>query len=264
VKTIRWIGMIVAALLGSAIALAAFAPASLADAALRSVTSGRLALAETSGTVWRGSGRIVLIDVARARPEGNSGKPQVLSGVAIPGRLDWDLRALPLLVGVVDAAFRLEGMAAPVRLAGNLAEVRIGAGGFALPSVELGRLGSPWNTFRPVASLALRWEGMAFRNTGFEGRATIELRDLASALSPVRPLGSYRIEVVGSGASTAVTMATLAGPLQLTGNGTWNARTGLSFRGLARSDPSEEARIRSFLNLVGKREGDATVITIGQ
>lgn len=263
-KTIRWIAMVVAALLGSAIALAAFAPASLADAALRIATSGRLALAETSGTVWRGSGRIVLIDVARVRPEGNDGKPQVLPGVAIPGRLDWELRALPLLVGVVDAAFRLEGMAAPVRLAGNLAEVRISAGGFALPSVELGRLGSPWNTFRPVGSLALRWEGMAFRNTGFEGRATIELRDLASALSPVRPLGSYRIEVVGSGASTAVTMATLTGPLQLTGNGTWNARTGLSFRGLARSDPNEEARIRSFLNLVGKREGDATVITIGQ
>jgi len=263
-KTVRWIGILIAALLGAAVALAAFAPASLADAALRSATSGRLALAETTGTVWHGSGRIVLIDVARARPESAGSRPPVLVGVAIPGRLEWELRALPLLVGVVDAAFRLEGMAAPVRLAGNLNEVRIGAGGFALPSVELGRLGSPWNTFRPVASLALRWEGMAFRSSGFEGRATIELRDLASALSPVRPLGSYRIEVVGSGASTAVTMATIAGPLQLTGDGSWNARTGLRFRGLARSDPVEEARIRSFLNLVGKREGDATVITIGQ
>ena len=263
-KTIRWMALVVAALLGAATALAAFAPASLADAALRLASSGRLALAETSGTVWRGSGRIVLIDVARTRQQGGGAGPDVLAGVAVPGRIDWQLRALPLLVGVVDAAFRLEGMAAPVRLAGNLGEVRIGAGGFSLPSVELGRLGSPWNTFRPVAALALRWEGMVFRGGGFEGRATIELRDLASALSPVRPLGSYRIEVVGSGASTTVTMATISGPLQLVGDGSWNARAGLSFRGLARSDPSEEARIKSFLNLVGKREGDATVITIGR
>jgi len=259
----RWIFVAVAGILGAVLAAAALAPASLADAALRRATLGRIALAETQGSVWRGSGRIVLIDVARANPQASGPASPVLAGVAIPGRLVWQLRALPLLVGVVDATLQLEGMAQPVRLAGGPSEVRISAGEFALPSVELGRLGSPWNTFRPVAALGLRWEGLAFREAGFEGRAQIQLDNVASALSPVRPLGSYRIELVGSGRQTAVTMATMTGPLRIEGAGSWDARAGLRFRGVARAEPVEEARIRSFLSLLGKRVGDDTVITIG-
>jgi len=52
-----------AGLLGAALTLVFAAPASFADRALESATDGRMRLAETDGTIWRGSGRLVLIDV---------------------------------------------------------------------------------------------------------------------------------------------------------------------------------------------------------
>ena len=43
-------------------ALAAFAPASLLDARIASATDGRLRVAETSGSLWRGSGLLGAAD----------------------------------------------------------------------------------------------------------------------------------------------------------------------------------------------------------
>src|SRR5690606_13899450 len=135
-----------------------------------------------------GSGRLVFVDVAAVEAAEAAGTP-VLPGVAVPGRLSWKPRKLPLDLGLVDAQGQLDGMSDPVRLSGHVGELRVGAGRLALPSVDLGRLGSPWNTIRPAGSLELRWDGLVFRENGFEGKAEIDLRGMASALTPVRPLG---------------------------------------------------------------------------
>jgi general secretion pathway protein N len=86
---------------------------------------------------------------------------------------------------------------------------------------------------------------------------------MASALTPVRPLGAYRIEVVGSGEQAKVTMSTLSGPLHLDGNGVWNARSGMRFTAEALADEPERARLLPLLGLLGRREGERTIIKIG-
>lgn len=247
-----------AGLLGAALALLASAPASFADLALTRATAGRVRLAETGGTIWQGSGRLVLVDTGA-----EGGDRQAVAGVAVPGRVDWSVRALPLLIGQVDASLRIEGMAQPVRIQGGYGEIRVGGGAVALPSVELGRMGSPWNTLRPSGALSLRWERLTLRPDGLEGRAQIELRDASSAMTPVRPLGSYRVEIVGQGGQADLSIHTLAGPLRLQGSGNFSAQAGLRFTAEASVDPAGQASLNAFLGLIGRRDGDRTIIRIG-
>jgi general secretion pathway protein N len=82
-------------------------------------------------------------------------------------------------------------------------------------------------------------------------------------MTPVRPLGSYRVDINGLGSRAELKLQTLTGPLQLSGAGTWEARAGLRFEAEATAEPSEAERLRSFLGLVGRREGTRTIIRIG-
>lgn len=257
-----WIAGALAGIVAAALVVVLAAPASLVDLALRRLSNERIALTETKGSVWSGSGRLVFVDVAAPRAEGLGAMP-VLAGVAVPGRLSWQLQRLPLVFGLIDAQVELIGMSDAVPLSGNVNELRIGPGRLALPQVDLGQLGSPWNTIRPAGALALRWDAMVFRNQGFEGQADIELRGMASALSPVRPLGDYHIGIRGEGARAVLSIETLQGPLRLTGSGTWDARAGVRFDAQAWADEAERQRLDPFLGMIGRRVNDRTMIRIG-
>lgn len=257
------------ALLGALLVGVALAPASYADAALSHATQGRMRLAQAEGTIWNGSARLVLAEGGAHAAEGTAAQAAfgrddaLVRGVAIPGRIDWSIRALPLLVGQLDALLRFDRVARPVRVHGSWGEVRIDAGAIDLPSVELGGLGSPWNTVRPAGALSLSWENLVLRPTGLDGRARIELRGTSSAMTPVRPLGSYRVDVVGRGNRAELSIATIDGPLRLQGNGSFEADRGLRFVAEASVEARERDRLQSFLGLIGPREGERTIIRIG-
>jgi general secretion pathway protein N len=161
------------------------------------------------------------------------------------------------------ARFAHDSMREPVLLTGRAGELRATPGTLALPPVALDRLGSPWNTIRPTGALTVSWDGVMLRSGRFDGRVSIELDQAASALTPVRPLGAYRIEVVASGAQAQVRMITLSGPLRLEGTGRWDARSGLQFTAQARAEEPERARLQPLLGLLGRREGERTIIKIG-
>jgi general secretion pathway protein N len=258
-STARWIGLAACGVVAAGASALAFAPASFFDLALREATVGRVRLADTSGTIWRGSATLVLADVAEPGETART----VMRGMALPGRVSWTLRPLPLVIGLVDATLSIDPARPPVRISGNPTELRVGAGSLDLPSAELSRLGSPWNTIRPSAALSMRWNALVIRQGVLDGRASIELRDTASAMTPVRPLGTYRIDVTGTGRNVSLSLATLSGPLQLQGTGSWERRKGVRFTATAQADGPERARLLSLLALIGRREGDRTVIRIG-
>jgi general secretion pathway protein N len=58
-------------------------------------------------------------------------------------------------------------------------------------------------------------------------------------------------------------MTTLSGPLRLEGGGTWDARSGLRFTAEASAEEPERARLQPLLGLLGRREGERTIIKIG-
>lgn len=255
----RWLLLALVVLFAGLVTLLWNLPASVGDRVLDHLSNGRARLADTSGTVWKGRGKVVLVDVAAERQQTGP----VLAGLVLPGQLSWQVRIVPLMIGLVDVTLGLDGINTPLRLNGSFSEIRGSGGTLSLPAVDLGRLGSPWNTIRPSAAVGLQWDAFTIRQGAYEGRMSIELRDAASSMTPVRPLGTYRIDVDSKTAGTKVNLQTLSGPLKLSGSGQWDKRYGLRFSAYAEPDASERDRLQGFLALIGRREGDKTVIKIG-
>ena len=87
-----------------------------------------------------------------------------------------------------------------------------------------------------------------------------------AALSTLEVLGSYRLTLQGAAAgaddSTGVQLTTTSGALQLGGSGQWAAGR-LRFRGQASAEPGSEPALNNLLNIIGRRQGALSLISIG-
>jgi len=98
-----------------------------------------------------------------------------------------------------------------------------------------------------------------------EGRADVELLSVSSRLTTLETLGSYRMTLAGDASNAGasqLTLSTQEGALQLSGNGTWGPG-GLRFRGEARAAPGDEPVLTNLLNIIGRRDGARSIISIG-
>jgi general secretion pathway protein N len=257
---LRW--GIAGALFGALVGLVAFAPAAWLASSVSSATGERLLLADARGTVWSGSAVPVLTGGAGSR-----------DASALPGRLDWTL-------GVKGLGFELRARHACC-LNGTVAlQVKPGFGRMQVileppsggwvgqwPSAWLGGLGTPFNTLQLGGSLRLASPGIAFESVQgrwlARGRADLELNNASSRLSTLDTLGSDRLTVNGDASGTAqLTLSTVEGALQLTGSGITGA-DGVRFRGEARAAAGDETALSNLLNIIGRREGARSVISIG-
>ncbi len=237
-------------------AVVAFAPAHwLADGVARA-TQGQVQLLQARGTVWTGSAQLVLTGGAASR-----------DSAALPGRVDWQLR--PTFDGL-----RVQLQAACCTPAPLEARVQARWAGMALtvadgqsqwPAALLSGLGTPWNTLQPQGQLALQTQALAMRWAAgrmvLSGQAQLDARAMSSRLSTLRPMGSYRLTLQGGEAPT-LTLSTLDGALQLSGTGQWVGQR-LRFAGEASAAPEREAALSNLLNIIGRRNGARSIITVG-
>lgn len=250
------------ALVGALAALLAFAPASWLAQSVADATDGRLQLADARGTVWSGSAAVVL-----------TGGPGSRDASALPGRLQWSLS--PAGTGLAIYARHdccLNGelqLRLRPRLSGLRIELVPGTAAIGQwPAAWLVGLGTPWNTLRPTGSMLLRSPGLAIdRVQGhwiIDGAAELELSSMGSRVSTLDVLGSYLVRVHGEPAAGGARMelSTVQGALQLSGSGNW-AGSRLRFSGQAQAGPGAEAALNNLLNIIGRRQGALSVITIG-
>lgn len=253
------------AMLGAAASLAAFAPARWAAWALVQASEGRVVLGHAQGTLWSGRARITL-----------TGGPGSRDALTLPGELSWRL-------GWEGSSPRLtlrhsEWTPAPValRLQPGIGQWAVSLpeqpaqGGAALlwPAAWLTALGTPWNTLQPSGLLRLSSPGFALQRAGgrflLQGTVLLEATDIASRLSPLPRLGSYRLTLTagGGGDAAALQLSTTDGALLLSGSGQWTG-TRLRLRGEARAAPGQEAALQNLLNLIGTRDGARSILSIG-
>jgi general secretion pathway protein N len=247
------------------VAALSIAPAAWLDPVLERATRGQLRLAEASGTVWSGQGRLVFAGAHVTAPNATmsvEARPVVMRGVALPGRVRWQITPWPLLVGMIDAQLMIDGMKQAARIEGRFLEARMSNNQVSLARTDLGALGSPWSTVRPAGAVRVSWEGVTIQAGRFEGRVIVELHDLSSALSAVRPLGSYRIQIDARADRTTLEMKTMSGALELSGRGEVD-RGRLRFTAQAAPADPQDSRLTGLLGLLGPREGAHTVIRIG-
>jgi general secretion pathway protein N len=248
---------------GSLAALVVFAPAAWVAAAVNQATDGHVLLTEPTGSVWRGQARLTL--------SGGAGSRDALT---LPGRVGWRLG-----VGAGGAELALDQaccLAAPLRL-----RLEPGLGRWALqlepaatglgqwPAAWLAALGTPWNTLQLTGTVRLSSAGLRLESAQgrwrLEGELQADFDHMASRLSTLPRLGSYRLSVRGGGPGSdaaTVGLATTAGPLLLSGEGQWTGAR-LRLRGEARAEDGSEAALPNLLNLLGRREGARAVLAIG-
>lgn len=252
-----WGWALVGGLLGLMLVLALTAPARWLAQGLHRATGGMVQLADPAGSLWTGSARLVLT--------GGAGSQDV---TALPGRVQWRLR--PTWTGV-RAAVTAECCTAsgPIELTVNLlwggARISVADGQSQWPAALLTGLGTPWNTVQPQGELALATRGLQVETQSGRvtvlGAADFTVRHLSSRLSTVQPLGSYQVKIQG-GDAVSLQLSTLEGALRLSGQGQWvGAR--LRFSGEATAAPGMEPQLANLLNIIGRREGERAIISMG-
>ena len=241
---------------GLALALPAFLPASWFAARVESATGAQVRLVDPRGTVWNGSARMVL-----------TGGPGSSDAAALPTRLTWRMRpALSgLRIAVASECCTPQPLSMQVRPGWGRTTLRIADGQSRWPASLLAGLGTPWNTLQLDGDLLLRTEALSLEwaagRMAVAGRAELTAQRMASRVSTLRPLGSYRV-VVSGGTVPAVQLSTLEGGLQLSGSGQW-VGSRLRFTGEASAAPEREAALANLLNIIGRRNGPRSIITIG-
>ncbi|WP_234026743.1 type II secretion system protein N [Melaminivora suipulveris] len=251
-----WSWALAGACLGAAgIALAA-APARWLAAGVERASGGQVLLHDARGTLWNGSAQPVL-----------TGGPGSQDSAALPARLHWRLR--PAWAG---ARVQLSAdccTSTPLALhatAGWRAlRLQVVDGRSQWPAAILAGLGTPWNTVQPQGQLQVETQGLelswAQGRMQVQGRVQLDALAMSSRLSTLQPMGSYRLTVLGGEAPT-LQLATLDGALLLSGSGQWVGQR-LRFTGEASAAPGREAVLANLLNIIGRRSGARSIITVG-
>lgn len=226
----------------------AFLPAAWLTPAVEQQSAGRLTLGDPQGSVWRGSALIGAVNGGA----GNDGEVAPL----LPGRFSWQLSPL-LLLGRVDALLQnKEALSAPLPITGSWQQWRLGSTAVLLPAERLVAFGAPLNTLQPSGQMRLSWEELLLTRSksgvAIDGRMLLEMTDIASTLSPIKPLGAYRLQLDWHGEKAMLTLATRSGPLMLEGAGQF-AGGKLRFSGKAQAQEGQEERLAILLNLLGQR-----------
>jgi general secretion pathway protein N len=289
---------IVGAAIGLVVGIVATLPASLLANAVANATNDQFVLAEAEGTVWSGSAITVLTGGSGShdasvlptrlewtlRPRWNGLSLHLTQDCCLAHGMDLSLRRT-LDAWQVNVIGPDERDKSPTAAATKVTPGSAGADAAALaaatplgqwPMGWLEGRGFPWNTIRPGGVLTLTTHNLSFALRGGHwstlGSAQVEIRQASSRLTTLDSLGTYRVLIQpdpstqvrpGDGASRdLVWISTLDGALLIDGRGLIGA-TGMRIRAEAHAAAGAEAALNNLLNLIGRRNGASSAISIG-
>ncbi len=227
--------VLLALLFGSVflIGLIAFAPASLLGYAMEHFSGGMLQLAQTTGSLWHGSG------VALLRQK---------TGYRMLGSYRWQLHPFA-------GALQVQaGEAAPMTVRYNpfSARISIDALRLTLP-VSIMEVAAPQlGPYQLQGTLDTHSDHLTLDAGGMNGQVTMDWAGAASGLSEIRPLGDYRIQLNGNGSGLDAQLSTLSGKLQLAVTGRFDKTSGVQINGTAQAaSPEAAGELNELLHHMG-------------
>lgn len=248
-------------LLVLAVVTTTLAPAKWLTQMLEDRANGSLVFSEVQGRWWNGQARLGLAAAGS-------------KAVMLPGTVQWRAEPAALLSGVLGlivTAPQLNAEPLSLRIAPVAGGLRVDATAWRaqIPLVVLQGLGAPWNTLglsglMQWAAGPMRYESSASR-AGFAAGAsgTLTLTEMASLVSPLKPLGSYAINWQSNDAEVGFTLSTTRGPLLLDARG---AVVGSKLRisGTAKAEPNAVSALANLLGIIGRRQGGVPPAEGGQ
>jgi general secretion pathway protein N len=232
----------------------AYAPASWLASGLASSSAGQVLLQSARGTVWQGSADLIL-----------SGGTGSTGAVSLPSRLQWKISPAWLGFDVSLSAPCCALASSPVQMSlrtgvsSHKLDIawHLNAKHFRMPAGLLSGLGAPWNTLQLAGELLFSsdqlsgvWSMQGLQ--GPKGRASLQIMQVTTALSTVRPLGSYllssadsvlRLETVGNASQETALILTGQGQIE-------DGR--VSFQGEAVAANGREEALSNLLHIVGQ------------
>jgi general secretion pathway protein N len=289
---------IVGAVIGLVVGSVATLPASLLAGAVAHATSDQFLLAEAEGTIWNGSAITVLTGGAGShdasvlpsrlewtlRPQWNGVAVHLKQDCCLAHGMELSLRRTldawqVDIIGPDERGKPLGAAADKVTPGSGGADAAALAAATPLGQWPMGWLegrGFPWNTIHPGGVLTLSTHHLSFAlkdgHWSTLGSAQVEIRQASSRLTTLDSLGTYRVLIQpdpstqarpGDGATRdLVWISTLDGALLIDGRGLIGA-TGVRIRAEAHAAAGSEAALNNLLNLIGRRNGAMSVISIG-
>lgn len=192
-----WAWAVGGVLLGLLPALLLFAPAHWLAGTVQKASAGRVVMNDPRGTVWNGSAQLLLT--------GGAGSNDV---AALPTRVEWRLRPTwsGLHADIQSACCMPTPLSVQMRLFGPTSAMAIADGHSQWPAAMLSGLGTPWNTLQVEGDLQLATQGLSVEwfegQLRIAGQAELRAQRLSSRLSTLRPMGSYRITLLGGATPT--------------------------------------------------------------
>lgn len=231
----RW-GLLGAGLGAYVLALIATAPATLADAALRQATEGRLRLADAQGVLWSGSGLIELRDAS-----GGAGAAKGLS---------WRVAPLSLLSGRLTCEVGIEPASSRFPLTLSMSRIELADADITLPAAVLGMAVDKLAPLGLTGEVRILVANLSIARNSVTGNATLQWHAAGSVLTLVSPLGDYELRMDGEGRTVNADLRTIAGPLQLDGKGSWALGARPVFLGTAGVPAQQQQQLAPLLRLI--------------
>ena len=262
-----WAWAMTGALLGALMALLIHLPAQWLAQALVKASLGQVQLQEVQGSVWQGSGKLVLT--------GGEGSRDAL---ALPGRINWQTSMSLNASNRPQFNFSLNAACCMTQAVHLSLQATEGLRVWQLvvddhqsqwPAHLLSGLGAPWNTLQPEGTLKLQTKQLKVnfqsQPSWLQGAITLTAENMSSKLSTLKPMGTYQINLeVASAANPlpSLSLTTQSGSLLLSGQGQWQGSR-LQFRGEASAVPEHAAALSNLLNIIGQRQGARSLLSLG-
>ena len=161
-------------------------------------TGGRFTLADAQGTLWSGSAYLGVI-----------ANPAMATATVFPGRFEWTLSRW-IVLGEVNARItNPQLLEHALTVIGDWRTWHVNQLMLRLPASQLAMFGAPLNTLKPSGQMRVLAQSLIVRSLpeGIEihGAMQLQLNEIASVLSPVKPLGNYRVEFEWQGKRAQLT-----------------------------------------------------------
>ena len=206
---------------------------------------GRIALQEVQGTIWSGSARAAV---------------GVYPGTFAVDRIEWSFMPSRLLRGraAYDVAIAGAGFEARGELGRSFSGWTV-RDLTARADAAVATLLAPWmGAWRPEGTVTAASASLDLAKLDLRGDVRVEWTGAATALSEVKPLGSYRADLAAEGPAARVAVTTQSGPLRVAGQGRIAFPSQLAFSGEARGEGPRAQALDPLLALMGTRKPDGS------
>ncbi len=214
------------------ISLLALAPSSLIGHMLERASGGQLMLARTQGSLWQGSGILLF---------------KHTGGVRSLGAYRWKMQPWQAAMQLQAGAY--EPMT--LRLRPLLARLDVDHLRLDLPAALLEVAAPQLHPYRLQGALQAKADHLQLDARGMLGQVTIDWLHAASGLSPIAPLGDYRIVLTGDGQKLEASLSTQSGKLRLQARGHLDPAKGAQISGTAQAAAGAEDELNELLHYIG-------------